>query len=268
MTEKNIPAAMNTVLIIGSAPDAVLAKNWDLSVFAHRVVINNAWQITPDWNYLVYPEDFPPERLPPTPLKPSQHFIAAPDFVPQQNSFGGFVYAGGTMAFTTGYWALGALKPDVIAFLGCDMVYDAASGAGSHFYGHGTADPLRVDVTLQSLEAKSMRLMALANAQQCSVVNLSALPESRLLFPRVPLQDLADSAVRQYLLTQQRDMLDAAGVASALQAEQDLGYMVPSGRYWEHAAEFDKTKLSDIDSLWLQAMREPISNESTLKGPL
>jgi hypothetical protein len=36
--------------------------------------------------------------------------------------------------------------------------------------------------------------------------------------------------------------------------------MVPSGRYWEHTAEFDKTKLSDIDSLWLQAMREPLTH--------
>ena len=245
------------VLLIGSAPDAVQAKDWDLSVFAKRVAINNAWQITPDWNYLVYPEDFAPERLPPTPLKPSQQLIAAPEFVPQQNNFGGFVYAGGTMAFTAGYWALGALKPDLIAFLGCDMVYDAASGASSHFYGQGTPDPLRVDVTLQSLEAKSMRLMSLADANHCRVVNLSELPESRLLFPRVSRHELAALTVSQHLLTRQRDMLDAAGVASALQAEQNLGYMVPSGRYWEHAAEFDKTKLSDIDNLWLQVMREP-----------
>ena len=106
-----------------------------------------------------------------------------------------------------------------------------------------------------------MRLMALSDAHHCAVVNLSALPESRLLFPRVSRQDLADLAVRQHLLTQQRDMLDAAGIASALQAEQNLGYMVSSGRYWEHADEFDKTKLSAIDSLWLQVMREPISAE-------
>lgn len=256
MTEINTSADLNMVLIIGSAPDAVLAKNWDLSVFTHRVVINNAWQITPDWDYLVYPEDFPSERLPTAPLKPSQQLIAAPEFVPQQNSFGGFVYAGGTMAFTTGYWALGALKPDLIAFLGCDMVYDAISGAGSHFYGHGTADPLRVDVTLQSLEAKSMRLMSMADARHCRVVNLSELPESRLLFPRVSRHDLASPVIRQQLLMRQREMLDQAGIATALQAEQDLGYMVPSGRYWEHTAEFDKTKLSDIDNLWLQVKRE------------
>ena len=243
------------VLLIGSAPDAVQAKDWDLSVFAQRVAINNAWQITPDWDYLVYPEDFAPERLPPTPLKPSQQLIAAPEFVPQQNHFGGFVYAGGTMAFTAGYWALGALKPDLMAFLGCDMVYDAASGESSHFYGQGTPDPLRVDVTLQSLEAKSVRFMSLAHTQQCAVVNLSALPESRLLFPRVGRLDLAAPALQQQLMRQQGELLNPAAAVHALQAEQALGYMVPSGRYWEHVSEFDKAKLSDIDSLWLQAIR-------------
>ena len=248
------------VLLIGSAPDAVQAKDWDLSIFTQRVAINNAWQITPDWDYLVYPEDFAPERLPPMPLKPHQQLIAAPEFVPQQNSFGGFVYAGGTMAFTAGYWALGALKPDLIAFLGCDMVYGAATGESNHFYGKGTPDPLRVDVTLQSLEAKSVRFMALAQAHHCAVVNLSELPESRLLFPRVSRPELASLSVRQNILMRQRHMLNAAGIAHALQAEQDLGYMVPSGRYWEHTAEFDKTKLSDIDGLWLQAMQARMSS--------
>jgi hypothetical protein len=251
----SLVGGLKMVLIIGSAPDAVLAKNWDLSLFIQRVAINNAWQISPDWDYLVYPEDFAPERLPPSPLKPSQTLIAAPEFVPQQNSFGGFVYAGGTMAFTAAYWALGALKPDLIAFLGCDMVYSEATGESSHFYGQGTPDPLRADVTLQSLEAKSVRFMSFAHGHGCAVVNLSELPQSRLLFPRVSRAELLMPSVRQHLLTQQTEMLGKAGVARALQAEQDLGYMVSSGRYWEHAAEFDKTKLSDIDTLWLQAMR-------------
>ena len=76
--------------------------------------------------------------------------ISAKQYVPKQNSFGGFIYAGGTMAFTAGYWALGALKPDVIAYIGCDMVYPKNSQS---FYGTGQADPLRDDITLQSLEA-------------------------------------------------------------------------------------------------------------------
>jgi hypothetical protein len=61
--------------------------------------------------------------------------------------------------------------------------------------------------------------------------------------------------MRQQLLQAQSALIDPAAVARALQAEQDLGYMVPSGRYWEHTAEFDKTKLSDIDSLWLQVIK-------------
>lgn len=246
---------LKMVLLIGSAPDAVQAKDWDLSIFTQRVAINNAWQITPDWDYLVYPEDFAPERLPPAPLKSSQKLIDAHEFVPQQNSYGGFVYAGGTMAFTAGYWALGALKPDLIAFLGCDMVYRTATGESSHFYGQGTPDPLREDVTLQSLEAKSVRFMALAQMHRCAVVNLSELSESRLLFPRVSGLALATPSVCRHLLQRQGELLNAADVARALQAEKDLGYMVASGRYWEHAAEFDETKLSDIDNLWLQAMR-------------
>ena len=241
------------VLLIGSAPDAVFAKDWDLSMFAQRVAINNAWQITPDWDYLVYPEDFAPERLPFSPLKPSQQIIAAPEFVQQQNSFGGFVYAGGTMAFTAAYWALGALKPDLIAFLGCDMVYGTSNGESSHFYGQGTPDPLREDVTLQSLEAKSVRFMSLAHRQRCVVVNLSEQLESRLLFPRVSQLDLATSELPKQLLQQQAELLNPAAAVHALQVEQDLGYMVASGRYWEHLAEFDETKLRDIDSLWLQA---------------
>jgi hypothetical protein len=57
------------------------------------------------------------------------------------------------------------------------------------------------------------------------------------------------------MLNRQSQLFDTRVVTRVLQAEQDLGYMVPSGRYWEREAEFDKTKLSDIDSLWLQAMQ-------------
>jgi hypothetical protein len=146
------------------------------------------------------------------------------------------------------------LKPDLIAFLGCDMVYGTSSGESSHFYGQGTADPLRVDVTLQSLEAKSVRFMALAHTQQCAVVNLSELFESRLLFPRVSRLELVTPELPKQLLRQQAELLNPAAPVRALQAEQDLGYMVASGRYWEHVAEFDKTKLSAIDSLWLQSI--------------
>jgi hypothetical protein len=245
---------LNVVFIIGSAPDAVRARGWDLSVTSSCVVINNAWQITEDWDYLIYPEDFPAERMPPDAIQSQRKLITAREFVPEQNRFGGFVYAGGTMSFTAGYWALGALKPDVIAYLGCDMVYPKVGEQASHFYGQGQADPLRPDVTLQSLQAKSVRLMALAQSQQCAVVNLSELQESKLLFPRVSWDNFASKSGLPDILETHAMPLDPLAVREALQAEEDLGYMVPSGRYWEVAEKFDKEKLRAIDSLWLDTL--------------
>jgi len=32
-----------------------------------------------------------------------------------------------------------------------------------------------------------------------------------------------------------------------------LAYMVPSGKYWESSVKFDRSKLSEIDSLWLKS---------------
>jgi hypothetical protein len=247
--------SLKTVLIVGSAPDAMRVADWDTSFFAHHVVINNAWQISTAWDCLIYPEDFPADRHPSPALCQGKQVITAPAFVPQQNRYGGFVYAGGTMAFTAGYWALGALQPDVLAFVGCDMVYDSRPGEATHFYGQGVADPLREDVTLQSLEAKSVRLMALARQQGCAVVNLSEQPKSRLLFPRVDLPTLEAiaSGSGSGRASLHELALDPQAIAHALDAEAQLGYMVPSGRYWEVASALDKNKLHAIDKLWLAA---------------
>lgn len=242
-------------LIIGSAPDALVAKDNDLSAFNYRVAINNSWQITSDWDYLVYPEDLVAERLPPSPLKAHQELIDAAKFVPEQNKLGGFVYAGGTMAFTAAYWTLGALRPDLIAFLGCDMIYTATNGESNHFYGHGTSDPLRADITLQSLEAKSVRFLAMANSLNCAVVNLSKLPQSRLVFPRAELEEMVKPEVCKSFLDRQTITLNASRIESALSAEKELGYMVPSGRYWEHLEGLDESKLRQIDNLWMQTLQ-------------
>jgi len=233
------------VLILGSGPAAVAAKRWDRSAFTHVVAINNAWRLRPDWDVSIHPEDFPPEHRPAI-LGAGQRRIKAQDFVPVQNRYGGFVYAGGTMAFTAGYWALGALKPRVIAYFGCDMVY-AARGK-THFYGTGTADPLRADITLQSLEAKAARLQLLAAAQGCACVNLS-WQDSRLVFPRARMEDLATVAPV---------VPDVARMQAAQAREAELGYLVPSGRYWEEASRFDPAALRDLDSLWLAAHRASV----------
>lgn len=245
---------LNAVLVIGSAPEAVVVTSWDLSAYTNCVAINNAWQLSEQWTDLIYPEDFPSDRMPALPIQPFQKLITAKEFVPHQNDLGGFIYAGGTMAFTAGYWALGALKPDLIAYVGCDMVYTSENDAARHFYGHGTADPLRTDMTLQSLEAKSVRLMALAHAQNCAVVNLSQRPDSRLVFPRLHHAEISRDMNHTELLAIQSKLLVKDKISEALAIEKKLGYMVESGRYWESETEFDKDALKAIDAVWLSAI--------------
>lgn len=242
----SMEANLKKVLIVGSAPDAVRAAEWDTSFFSTVVVINNAWKALTSWDCWIYPEDFPQERHPSAAQLHGKKTVTATDFVPVQNDYGGFVYAGGTMCFTAGYWALGALRPDVMAYLGCDMVYPTGPGCFSHFYGQGVADPLRADVTLQSLEAKSLRLLALAQRQSCTVMNLSERPSSRLMVPRTTVETLRDMTYKPPPLS-----IDAQAVEAALQAESQLGYWVPSGRYWEESQKFDKEKLQKIDTLWM-----------------
>jgi hypothetical protein len=246
--------ALRTVLILGSGPDAVRLRQWPRGQFTHIVAINNAWRVQEDWDYLIHPEDFPPERAPESYDPDRQAIITADAYVPVQNRFGGFVYAGGTMAFTAGYWALGELKPDVMAFLGCDMNY---AGGATHFYGKGEPDPLRRDVTLQSLEAKSARLMAFAALQDCACVNLSEGETSRLIFPRSSPQLLSGwgRACFTPFLNKQAASFDQRAVQSARLKEQRLGYMVESGRYWEVQDRFDAAALREVDQLWLAAAK-------------
>lgn len=234
---------MSVVLILGSGPNVMESRAWPRSDFDRIVAINNAWAVRPDWDDLIHPHDFPPDRMP-VDISPDQRVIRASDYVPLQNTLGGFVYAGGTMAFTASYWALAALKPTVIAVIGCDMVYSATQ---THFYGKGTADPLRPDVTLRSLEAKSARLMALAARQGCAMVNLSQDP-SRLVFPRAAANRLHDISCA---------LVNDAAVTAALQQEAALDYYVPSGKYWKHEDRFDPDQIDALDALWLTTIPDP-----------
>jgi hypothetical protein len=147
------------------------------------------------------------------------------------------------MAFTAGYWALHALHPRVIAVYGCDMHYPASGP--THFYGQGSPDPLRQDITLRSLEAKAARLMVLAARQGCAMVNLSTGP-SRLVFPRVSRGSAALARPVAFC---------PEAAERALRGEAELGYLVPSGRYWEEAGRFDPVALDRLDALWLRAAR-------------
>jgi hypothetical protein len=236
------------VLILGSGPDALRCRGWDLSVFDARVAINNAWAVRDDWTHCIHPDDFPEERRP-TPGA-GQRLVTSDEYVPAQNRFGGVVYAGATMAFTASYWVLDALRPERIAYLGCDMVYDQAGA--THFYGDGTADPLRDDPTLQSLEAKARRLQAFASRAGCALVNLSE-GRSRLPYPRGDLATVRDVAI---------ETAGGPAVEAALALEEDYGLVVASGRYWEESDRVDPARLSEIDAAWLRAYTDGSGSES------
>lgn len=228
---------MSVVLILGSAPMALQAANWPRDGFDQIVAINNAHRIRPDWDYAIYPWDFPPERHPVA--GEGQRLVTEGEFVPAQNAYGGFVYAGATMAYTAAYWALARLRPRVIAMFGCDMHYPP--GEQTHFYGKGSPDPLREDISLRSLEAKSARLLVMAALQGCAMVNLSDGP-SRLVFPR--------GLARASRLPD----FDAAMAEAALAREEQLGYVTASGRYWEELHRFDAAEIDALDAMWLATL--------------
>jgi len=230
------------VLILGSAPDALRARAWEAHPFDAIVAVNNAWKVRDDWTHSIFPSDFPDEKR--ARASTGQKLISADEYVDTQNAFGGFVYAGGTMAFTAAYWVVAALQPSVIAFLGCDMVYTATH---THFYGKGTADPLRDDVTLRNLEAKSARFEMLASEQNCAVVNLSEQAESRLVFSRHTLEDV----FRGKVITHRNFKEKHVSIAKSREAE--LGYFVESGKYWKHVENFKPKEIDALDQLWLSA---------------
>jgi len=228
------------VLILGSGPNVTEARDWPRR-FDVIVAINNAWAVRPDWDELIHAWDFPPGRMPPR-LAPGQRRVTEADFVPAQNALGGFVYAGGTMAFTAAYYALHAHRPALIALFGCDMVYPKTGP--THFYGTGSPDPLRADPTLQSLEAKSVRFLALAARAGSRAVNLSTGP-SRLLLPR-SAPDLS--------VLPDRPPLDETAIDAAVAREATLGYDTPTGRYWDEIERFDPTELAALDARWLACL--------------
>ena len=225
------------VLIIGSAPDALEAQSFNRELFQQVVAINNAWNVRSDWDYSIFPDDFPENRRPNE--NNEQRLIGSEQYVPLQNKYGGFVYSGGTMAFTAGYWVLGHFNPRAIAYIGCDMVYD---GKKTHFYGRGTPDPLREDPTLKNLKAKSARLEAIAASQNCSIFNLSKRPKSNLVFRRNSLENMPEEPTPR--------RVDTKLLKVVLEKEKSLGYFIKNGKYWKHLADFDQKKIDILDDLW------------------
>ena len=120
------------------------------------------------------------------------------------------------MAFTALYWALGYYSPRSIDILGCDMVYPKTGS--THFYGTGTADPLREDISLRSLEAKSAGSTDCLR-QGCQITNLSKA-DSKLIAPR--RKSVNSPAPKPFKVNENK-------FNQAKQKEATLGYFVEDG---------------------------------------
>lgn len=243
MTLRNLIAPRDAALIVGSGPSAPNLHDVDLTRF-QRIAVNNAWRVRKDFDYVVYPGDFPPERHPPAsyPARRVDNF----GYMPALNAAGGIIFCGATMAFAAGYWAAHSLKGPLIGFYACDMVYTPGK---THFYGQGTADPLREDVSLQSLEAKSARLFCWALERGKLLVNCSEADESRLVFPKLPFTALSYHRHARHASIW-APVLDRARAIWTV--EKNAPFDALQEEYWLLADTPEKKEfIADVDQQWL-----------------
>lgn len=247
------------VLLVGSAPDAPSASGF-IQNETIVVAINNAWRALPRYDYLLYSGDFPELRKP-GPEALARRGRSVPHYWPIMRDCGGMVCCGASMAFATGYWAARAFPSAEIGFLACDMVYD---GDVTHFYGQGTADPLRRDISLQSLEAKSCRLFYFGLLEGCLLVNHSLSPESRLRLPRIASNSDAFDRLRERLKGVAGEIQRLA--SEALAVERASGLELGRFDYWKVGEDRpeDWKEIAHMDEAWLRL--DPLLDQCSDRG--
>ncbi len=122
-----------SAIIVGSSPLASQLANCNLECF-YKIAVNHAWHIRDDFDYLVYPDDFPDREKPQKEDCFSGIQISNIDYMKAIDKAGGIIFAGATMAFATGYWAVSNINSRLIGYYASDMVYDQKDGQ-THFYG-------------------------------------------------------------------------------------------------------------------------------------
>jgi hypothetical protein len=245
-----------TAIIVGSGPSAPSLPK-DLPAEAVLIAVNNAWRINRVFDYLIYPDDFPADRLPPANFPGV--LVSNSGYMPAIDASGGIVFCGATMAFAAGYWAVEKIRPKILGYFASDMIYSTNSG-NTHFYGNGAPDPLRKDISLGSLEARSTRLFCLALMNGTLIVNHSEEPDSRLVFPRLSTKDAALMLgyARGDLECSWRDLIAAAQQIRAKEAEAPFDALRHD--YWlldsnDEAGRFIK----ELDELWIRLVPEIVS---------
>jgi len=168
------------VLIVGSGANCREVNTWNTSGYS-VFVMNNAWKAVNNWDYLYYPGDF--HDLP-TPMEGKNLITGAfiNHFLSKFNLDRISYHA--TALFSATYFAMYALKPKLIGYIGTDMNY---SIEGNAFYGKSIPDPLRFGEEVLNLWLKE--LVNDAKSLKIKLVNFSNGP-SRLPFERVKFSEM------------------------------------------------------------------------------
>jgi len=164
------------VIIVGSGVNCREINSWNTEGYL-IVVVNNAWKAVNRWNYLCYPGDF-------TDLPKGRGILVTGRHINTLVAKSGILRKSyhGTMFFTASYWALVALNPSEIGYIGMDMQYDKPNNA---FYGDAKPDPLRFKDELNTWFDELQEDADLRNVQ---LINYSK-KVSRLPFQRLPFRN-------------------------------------------------------------------------------
>lgn len=241
------------IVIVGSGPSApAMAKLVDSG--ATIVAVNNAWRATPRFDYFVFPSDFPVERRP-SMAGAVKRSIGTRIYKRGYDDAGGILFGGATMAFAAGYWAMRRFKGAQIAFLASDMHY-GTNGAATHFYGTGQPDPLRVNISLQSLEASSCRMFYKAIAQGTLLINATHEDQTRLTLPRVPYRQLGEGSLvhEGVALYRERYAAPAARIAAEAESmEAAAPFEARTSKYLRYRRDREVWQyVGEVNAKWLQ----------------
>lgn len=181
-----------SIAVVGSATYAP-SINHHIDKDTIIIALNNAHKACSRIDFSLYPEDFPTANRHPDCIRIGRthsHYI---DFI---NRHGGLSLCGATIAFNAGYWILETHPFAQVGFYGCDMVYGEDSDQ-QHFYGKGVADPLRRNISLNNLQAKSSRLFYIGLTKNIYFFNCSPSKKTSLSFPKKSATDSFTKPIKQ-----------------------------------------------------------------------
>jgi len=244
---------IKNVCIIGSAPAAPDAERL-ISQETIVVALNNAHRALSRIDYSFYADDFPAD------LKHSQTSRigrSSPQYIPAMQNYGGLIYCGATIAFASMYWAIHVFPYSQISVFACDMVYPEGK---SHFYGRGSPDPLRKNISLQDLKAKTLRLFYFGLRNNALILNASSEPSTQLLFPRVKTGASLSTTCFQNLISDIEVLLPKLEELARPALELESSGKIDWRRIDYHKVYNKDTEawahIKQIDTLWMTLLDE------------